>query len=88
MLSTKEIMTKESNDSSVKPDCMVWTAETGPDGYGYLDCRRAGVNFRAPANHVAYEVDKGYIPEGKTVMQTCGVRTCCNPAHLELVTVH
>lgn len=47
-------------------------------GYGQL---RQGKKIRF-AHHVAYELVKGPIPEGKMICHTCDMSECVNPAHL------
>lgn len=64
--------------------CWDWLACTEGKGYGYFFTgRRYSV-----AHRVAYEVSTGkQIPVGLTLDHLCRNRRCCNPKHLEPVTV-
>lgn len=73
------------------PDaCWLWKLSTFPDGYGQFKCN--GVNRRA--HKVAYEIANGItLPVHRvstkdtlSVLHTCDVPRCCNPAHLWLGT--
>lgn len=56
-----------------------------PDGY----FRKAWGNQRSGDRHLemfhrtVYRMHHGEIPEGFEVDHTCGLRCCCNPAHLK-----
>ena len=56
-------------------DCWLWTGCRSKTGYG-----RAGK--RDYAHRLAAEFTYGPCPEGLEVRHLCGVRACCNPAHL------
>lgn len=62
-----------------------WTWEASKDGSGYgqfsLDCRLV------KAHRFAYELLVGPIPPNLQLDHRCFNRSCCNPAHLEVVTV-
>jgi hypothetical protein len=63
-------------------DCWPWTASKVPDGYGKL-------NFKGTmlaAHRIAWELERGEIPDGLLVLHTCDHPGCCNPAHLFLGT--
>lgn len=62
--------------------CVVWTASVDRHGYGRIYF--GGVN-RAP-HRVAYELERGPIPDGAQVDHLCKNPLCCNPDHLEAVT--
>lgn len=63
----------------VDDDTSCWEWQAGiQDGYG---------KFHMPygnerAHRVAYELEKGRIPEGEEVMHSCDNRKCCRPDHL------
>lgn len=64
-------------------DCWLWTGAVNSRGYGQW-----GVSGLSRSTHrVAYEALVGAIPEGLTIDHLCRVKTCCNPAHLEPVTI-
>jgi hypothetical protein len=75
--------------------CWPWTGKAESRGHGQIM-----LNYRHHATHrVAYELLVGPIPEGLTLDHlchngsgcpggdTCPHRRCCNPAHLEPVTM-
>lgn len=63
--------------------CWLWTPPPDPSGYGIINI--GGVNTRA--HRWSYEQENGTIPEGMVIDHLCRVRSCVNPAHLELVTL-
>lgn len=67
--------------------CWLWTGYIQPNGYGQFkpDGRR-GAKISSP-HRFAYEHYIGPIPDGFEVDHLCRRRNCCNPAHLEAVTV-
>lgn len=62
--------------------CWVWQQSTASHGYGQT---WDGITVRL-AHRVAFELTFGRIPADLTVDHVCRVRTCCNPAHLRLLT--
>lgn len=59
--------------------CFPWLGSQWADGYGA---------FKGFAAHrIAYTLATGPIPDGYTVDHTCHRRDCCNPLHLECVTL-
>ena len=59
--------------------CFLWQGSQWSDGYGA---------FRGVAAHrIAYTLAKGEIPDGQTIDHTCHRRECCNPLHLEAVSL-
>lgn len=68
--------------------CWIWLGAI-EQGYGRiwlrLGGRRRGRSARV--HRVVYRSLVGEIPEGYVLDHRCRVRACCNPAHLELVTV-
>lgn len=67
-------------------DCWLWTAYKNKYGYGSF--KPAHEASPAMAHRWAYEcVTRQPIPQGLVLDHLCGVRHCCNPHHLEPVTV-
>lgn len=63
-------------------DCWLWTGATA-NGYG-----RIRIGGRSVSTHrAAYELLIGPIPDGLQIDHLCRNKLCCNPAHLEPVTV-
>jgi hypothetical protein len=63
--------------------CWVWTGRLNRNGYG-----RAWHNGAEPVAHRAvYEELVGPIPAGEVLDHLCRWRRCCNPGHVEPVTV-
>lgn len=63
--------------------CWLWTGHPNKkSGYGQLAI--GGVHYLA--HRLAYELERGPIPDGLQVRHCCDVRLCCNPAHLLLGT--
>lgn len=67
--------------------CWEWIGCKSRIGYGQfrMDGRRGGT--LSNPHRFAYEYFIGPIPEGFEVDHLCKVRHCCNPLHLEAVTV-
>lgn len=69
-------------------DCWPWTDSTATDGYGRFYPSR-GVNLLAHRH--AYELLVGPTPSGLVLDHVrawgCTSRSCCNPLHLEPVTI-
>jgi hypothetical protein len=63
--------------------CWTWTAYTTRDGYGVF-----GVEPRktALAHRVAYEMERGPVPDGLELDHLCRNPRCVRPEHLEPVT--
>ena len=58
--------------------CWVWQGAVTRRGYGEFRHKQA--------SRVAWELAFGPVGEGLEVVRVCGLRRCCNPAHLEAVT--
>lgn len=69
---------------SVTPKgCWEWRGTRDKDGYGIMSIKRR--NYRA--HRWAYQSIRGEIPQGLVIDHLCRNRACCNPEHLEPVTV-
>lgn len=71
-------------------DCLVWTGTVGNAGYGLIST--GGRQGKTVLVHrLAYELWVGPIPEGLTIdhvrARGCRSKLCCEPAHLEPVTL-
>ena len=71
---------------AVRPDlgsCWVWKNCVTSRGYGSFQIERR----RQSTHRLAYADAKGPIPDGLTVDHLCLNKRCCNPDHLEAVTM-
>ena len=64
-------------------DCWVWTGSRTGAGYGQVWSRRGNRGV----HRIVYEQLVGPIPDGLVIDHLCRNRSCCNPAHLEPVTM-
>ena len=64
--------------------CWNWTAYKDHSGYGIF---RIDSKNTSSSHRFAYQVNKGKIPEGLQLDHLCKNRKCCNPEHLEVVTL-
>lgn len=64
--------------------CWQWTGGVNSSGYAAISVG----GFRFQLHRYSYERAKGPIPDGMVIDHLCRNRSCCNPAHLEPVTVH
>jgi len=65
--------------------CHLWTGLEGGAGYGHF--RMGGQNgAMVGAHRIAYEIERGPIPDGLFVCHKCDTPLCVNPAHLFLGT--
>jgi HNH endonuclease len=62
--------------------CWLWTGGTNGRGYGQL--KIDGQQFYA--HRLAFEVERGPIPNGLVIDHLCRTPLCVNPDHLEPVT--
>lgn len=63
-------------------DCWRWTGDMGCYGWGHFRAVGPGGGWRSM--DLAYALKVGEMPENSMVVQTCGNRSCTNPAHLWL----
>lgn len=74
-----------SNVSVLTPgECWRWDGYLSSAGYGQWHPAKGD---KRQAHRVAYEDMVGPIPEGLVIDHLCRVRSCCNPAHMEPVTI-
>lgn len=68
--------------------CWLWTGSRGNTyGHGSISVRKAdGKYYPAYAHRVAWELVNGPIPAGQSVLHSCDIPLCVNPAHLFLGT--
>ena len=65
--------------------CWIWTGARHPSG-GRWGTGGYGRYAQRMAHRVIYEHVHGPIPEGMQIDHLCGVPSCVNPDHLEVVT--
>jgi hypothetical protein len=63
--------------------CWFWLGWDSGNGYGKVWWEGRG----EMAHRIVYRLLVGYIPEGHVLDHLCRMRLCCNPHHLEPVTV-
>jgi len=68
-----------------KGGCWIFTGCLDAKGYGRIWC--ADERRPKPAHVVAFEFVVGLVPAGLVLDHECRNRACCNPAHLDPVTV-
>jgi hypothetical protein len=67
--------------------CWQWNGSTTRAGYGQIESKLGGKRRALYTHRVAYELLRGPIPDGLILDHLCRNRACCNPDHLEAVTV-
>lgn len=69
--------------------CWIWAGCKNVKGYGKFSVggRRCNGGRDWWTHRWVYATFVGEIPEGMTVNHTCAKSSCCNPAHLGLMTV-
>jgi hypothetical protein len=76
-------MTFIVTDTGFESPCHLWQKWITPGGYG----RDYGADGRLTyAHRIAYERERGPIPEGLEIDHVCEQRACVNVSHLEAVT--
>lgn len=58
--------------------CWPWLGGTHQRGYG----RTHWNGQQEQAHRIAWQIEHGPIEPGYEIVQTCGDKLCCNPAHL------
>lgn len=67
--------------------CWEWTGALNRNGYGTFVLCMGGIRRRFMSHRVVYEAAVGPIAKGLVLDHLCRNRRCCNPRHLEPVTV-
>jgi hypothetical protein len=62
--------------------CRIWRGFIKPTGYAQTTHLRKNWSV----HRLIYTAAFGAIPDGLVIDHLCGVRSCCNPTHLEAVT--
>lgn len=65
--------------------CWIWLGAQDGRGYGHI--ATGGRGAPAKTHRVAYEHLVGPIPTGLSIDHLCRVQLCCNPVHLEVVSL-
>lgn len=65
--------------------CWPWLRSVNTSGYGQY--RRGRYGVRTVAHRTAYELARGPIANGLTIDHLCFTKRCCNPRHLDAVTM-
>ncbi len=64
--------------------CWIWIGPMFQNGYGEATKGIAGSRKRA--HRLAWEISRGVIPDGLSVLHRCDVKCCVSPEHLYLGT--
>lgn len=68
--------------------CWLWMGSLDGRGYGSMRVGNTAVGRSIVRTHrFSYELYKGPIPDDMCLDHLCRVRSCCNPDHLEPVTI-
>lgn len=70
-------------DLDWKTGCWNWVGSKNKDGYGNLSINGKNVT----SHRFSYELFKSKISKGLTIDHICRNTSCCNPNHLEIVTI-
>ena len=74
--------------SKVEPEpntgCFLWSAVLNNKGYGMFHCVIAGKRRSLLAHRVAWELERGPIPNGLWCLHKCDVRHCVSVDHMFL----
>jgi hypothetical protein len=76
-------LTRERFDAKINAsgDCHIWTGARSDVGYGQI--RIKGKLYYA--HRLAYELERGPIPDGMVIDHMCHNRACVNPEHIQAV---
>lgn len=66
------------HSTPIATGCILWTAGTDRDGYGYIQINGRKVR----AHRAAFELAKGTLPPDVLVRHGCDTPACINPDHL------
>lgn len=79
-----------TTDAGFTSPCWLWQGNLNKAGYGqaYVPQKFGPTGSKLPRIHrVAYQLLVGPIPKGLVIDHLCRNRSCCNPIHLEPVTL-
>lgn len=83
-LCTDELAERIKGRCEVAGDCWLWTGAALPKGYGRVKVPRGRVAY---THRVMWAWANGRDPGDLVIDHLCRNPACCNPAHLEAVTV-
>jgi len=77
------------NKSMPEPNtgCWIWMGDSVKGGYGRFHLSERNKSRKWLSHRISYKVFKGEIPDGHTIDHLCKNTHCCNPSHLEAVTM-
>lgn len=73
----------EKVDRGDRDQCWTWLGAKSVLGYGHLKIDGRMVK----AHRIAFEIERGPIPDGLCLDHLCRTPSCVNPSHLEPVTI-
>lgn len=71
-----------ANINETSSGCVLWSGPKNAYGYGMIEHRKT----RYLTHRLLWELQNGGIPQGFLIDHRCGIRLCCNPEHLQVVT--
>lgn len=74
----------EKVQRSEKSGCWTWAGSTDQEGFGRIRVKSAEKRVDLIAHRVSWFIHRGPVPEGMSVLHSCGNRGCVNPDHLLL----
>lgn len=74
-------------DVRTSKECWRWKGCITNVGYGFLSYRILGNRIQVGAHRLAYEILRGRIQKDMCIDHLCRNRRCCNPWHMEVVTL-
>lgn len=66
-------------------DCWIWNGSLRSQSTGYGGIWWKGKTWNV--HRLVYELLIGAVPAGKQLHHTCRNRRCCNPSHMEVLTI-
>ncbi len=65
--------------------CWIWRRQISNTGYGRIALSDGDGTYLESSHRASFAAFVGPISENGVVCQTCGIRLCVNPDHLELL---